>query len=271
MTDLAAYLKRIGFEGTPRTGFDTLTRLHRGHLQNIPYENLDVLLKRTVDFDIERIFDKLVTRRRGGWCYEMNGLLAWALEEIGFDVTRLAGGVMRESFAPELIGNHLVLLVALDQPYLADVGFGDGLFEPVPLREGAIEQHGFASRLELVEGGWWRFHNHQNGGAPNFDFRAEPAELDQLARVCTHLKTSEASPFTRNVVMQRRFADRVELMRNSIRLTAHPDRLDRRVMADADEMLGEMRAVFGVEEPAARTLWDLADMRGKIMLADNPL
>lgn len=269
--ELGAYLERVGFEGAPRADLDTLTRLHTGHLCAIPYENLDVLLGHKLDFDQARIFDKLVTRRRGGWCYEMNGLLAWALERIGFRITRVAGAVHRTHLGDQAVGNHLVLLVHLDRIYIADVGFGDGLHQPVPLREGVIAQHGFESRLVRTAHGWWRFHNHQNGSAPTFDFRAEPADPALLASVCEFLKTSEKSPFTQNVVFQRRWPGRVEAIRNSIRITATPEKLTRRLMSGPDEMLSEMRDVFGVDVPEARTLWPLAERRGQIMISEHPL
>ncbi len=269
--ELSAYLARVGFVGEPNADLDTLARLHRGHLQHIPYENLGVLLGETLDFDIARIFDKLVHQRRGGWCYEMNGLFAWALETIGFEVTRLAGGVIRDRIGDEYVGNHLVLRVDLDRPYLADVGFGDGLFEPIPLIEQEFDQNGFVSRLAKAAGGWWRFHNHQNCGAPSFDFRNEPADLKQLTAMCAFLQSSDLSPFTQNVVLQRRFPDRVEIIRNAVRMTAYPDRLERRLMTDADEMLLQMRTVFDLDVAPARALWPLAEARARIMLADNPI
>jgi N-hydroxyarylamine O-acetyltransferase len=201
----------------------------------------------------------------------MNGLFAWALETVGFRVTRLAGGVMRDRMGEAFVGNHLLLRVDLEQPYLVDVGFGDGLCEPAPLRADEIAQDGFVSRLELMDDGWWRFHNHKHGGAPNFDFRDEPADGDVLARMCAFLQTSEQSPFTQNVVVQKRLPGRVEVIRNSLRLTAYPDRLERRLLTGPDEMLAEMRDVFGLDAPQARALWPLAEERGRIMLADNPL
>lgn len=260
---LRAYLDRVGFEGEPKADLDTLTRLHRGHLEHIPYENLDVVLGRRLDLDAARSFDKLVTRRRGGWCYEMNGLFAWALERIGFSLTRLAGAVRRAELGDAFIGNHLVLLVHLHRPYIADVGFGDGLREPAPLAEGPIEQSGFVSRFERLEDGWWRYHNHQNGGAPDFDFRAEPADAAVLEERCVFLQTSPHSPFTQNVVLQKRLSDRVEVLRNALRLTALPDRVEKRLLENADEFVAEIRNVFGVDEPEARGLWPLAELRAR--------
>lgn len=153
MTDLEAYLQRIHFSGEPRPDLETLTAIHRQHLLTIPYENIDVQLQVPVDLDIERIFTKLVVNQRGGWCYEMNGLLGWALQEIGFDVRRVNGGVARSLRGDDALGNHLVLLVSLDQPYIADVGFGDGVLDPIPLVQGPVLQRGFKFELEHLPDG----------------------------------------------------------------------------------------------------------------------
>ena len=81
---LAAYLDRIGYSGSTLPSRDTLFAVHRAQAYSIPYEGLDMQLGRPVDLDPVRTFDKLVLQRRGGWCYETNGLLGWALGEMGF-------------------------------------------------------------------------------------------------------------------------------------------------------------------------------------------
>ena len=149
--DLAAYFDRIGFTAEARPDLATLRALHRAHLLSIPYENLDVQLGRPLTIDPEAAFDKLVTRRSGGWCYEMNGLLGAALDEIGFKVTRMAGAVMREVRGDAAIGNHLVLRVDLGEPWIADVGLGDGTLEPYRLRAGPMESGGYSFRLEALD------------------------------------------------------------------------------------------------------------------------
>src|SRR5512141_2921374 len=92
---LSEYFARVGFDGQARPDLETLSALCRAHLQTIPFEDLDVQLGTPIDLAPEAIWDKLVTRRRGGWCYEMNGLFAAVLRGVGFDVMRMAGGVMR--------------------------------------------------------------------------------------------------------------------------------------------------------------------------------
>ncbi|MBD3648395.1 MAG: arylamine N-acetyltransferase, partial [Pseudomonadales bacterium] len=204
--ELQSYLNRIGFRGTPKADRDTLIGIHRRHLLSITYENLDVQLGKRVSLQPAPVYTKIVEGGRGGWCYEMNGLLAWALGEIGFDVMRINAGVARAERGDDAIGNHLVLAVQLDEPWIVDVGFGDGLIEPVPLRAGDIRQRGFRYHLEEIDDGFWRFHNHRFSGAPSFDFRFEMADESLFARKCDFLQTSPESPFVMNLVC-RRFID----------------------------------------------------------------
>ena len=136
--DLHGYLDRIGYDGPVEPTLECLTAVHRQQALTVPYENLDVQLKVMVGQDPAAIYDKVVVRRRGGWCYELNGMLQQALVEIGFDVQRVAGGVHRHETGDAAVGNHLVLLVRLDRVYVADLGLGDGLREPVPLEAGTL-------------------------------------------------------------------------------------------------------------------------------------
>lgn len=199
--DISAYLSRIGYAGDTTPAFETLTRLHRTHLHAIPYENLDIHLGRALSLDEAAIFDKMVTRRRGGWCYEMNGLFAWALEALGFQVTRLASAVGREGNGDAAERNHLILKVELDRPYLVDVGFGNGLLEPVPLETGTYRQR-FLSYGLSHNGTRWYFQNQMYGGA-GFDFTLEPRRMADFSEKCHQLQTSPDSGFVRTTVCHR--------------------------------------------------------------------
>lgn len=201
--NLHAYLNRIGYRGDLRADLDTLTRLHRAHLMSIPYENLNIHLGRTLTLDESDFFDKLVTQRRGGWCYEMNGLFAWALREIGFDVSLLASEVGRSGQSPDIQRDHLILLVQLDRPYLADVGFGNGILEPLPLAVGDYQQMYFHYRLAF-DGTYWHFTNQQHGvSGPGFDFILQPYMLPDFAQRCHELQTLPESGFVRTTVSYR--------------------------------------------------------------------
>ena len=113
---MGAYFARIGYAGPTAPTLEVLRAVHRAHLLSIPYENLDIHLGLPVSLDPEAIARKLVDERRGGWCFEMNGLLGRVLETLGFEVRYLSGAVGRAARGWRAQGNHLVLLVTLDRP-----------------------------------------------------------------------------------------------------------------------------------------------------------
>lgn len=256
---LQAYLDRIGFEGEIRQDLATLTALHRAHVMAIPYENLDVQLRRPVSIDAAHCYDKVVNRRRGGWCYEMNGVFAWALEAAGFEVTRHCGNGAER-------GTHLALEVQLDRPYLCDVGFGEGIVEPVPLEEGSFVQRGFEFRLERLETGW-RFHNHRFGLVSGFDF-AGPDEAALGAR-CNALQSEPSSVFVQNAILLKHDEEGYStiLGRETRRITAQSR--TKRLIEDADDYLHTLRTVFGLDVPEAAHLWPAICRRHEEVVAQR--
>jgi N-hydroxyarylamine O-acetyltransferase len=157
--------------------------------------------------------------------------------------------------------------VDLGERYLADVGFGDGLFEPIALREGPVAQRGFRSRLERADAPFWRYCNHQFGGAPAFDFAEAPADEALLAARCHGLQTEAASPFTQNAVVQRHTRGGVEILRNCVRVSVRPDGATFRTLASGDAFLRELRDVFGLDLPEAARAWPIAQARGPDTIA----
>ncbi|MGV0807828.1 arylamine N-acetyltransferase family protein [Mycolicibacterium setense] len=145
--DLAAYFDRIGYQGRASADVETLRNVVAAHGRSIPFENLDPLLGVPVsDLSAQALGDKLITRRRGGYCYEHNGLLGYALDELGYGVERLAGRVvwMKEPDAPLPALTHNVLAVTVPDEagrFLVDVGFGgQTLSSPIRLHAGAVQQ-----------------------------------------------------------------------------------------------------------------------------------
>ena len=266
---LAAYLERIGVAGSVENDLSSLQALHRAHLHGITYENLDVQLGRPADLDIERIYRKIVEERRGGWCYEMNGLLGWALAEAGFEITRMVGGVMASLAGEASMGSHLVLRAQLDEPYLLDVGLGDGLLEPIPIREGSHQHAGRAFRLEaLEEEGRWRFHNHEGCPPPNFDFRFETADETRLAEVCEKLRTDPSSLFVQTLMCIR--MDPGGGTKHLVgRVLALPGK-EKTILPDADAFLDVLDDHFELRDPAFGDLWPRVCARHEEMFGDQP-
>jgi len=266
--DLDAYLCRIGLADPPGANLAGLRALHRAHLRAIPYENLDVQFGRQVGIEREPIFEKMVTNRRGGWCYEMNGLFGWALEQLGFEVTRVAGAVMREAMGDAFIGNHLVLKVELDEGlYLADVGFGDGPIDPVRLTPGEFESDGFTYGLEQLDETWWRLRNHPFGGAKSFDFSLAPADETLLAARCRELQTKAWSPFVQNLVCQRYVDGGLLVLRGRVMREVKPEGVTESTIESARELLGVLDDRFGLQVPEAASLWPRICARHKEIFA----
>jgi N-hydroxyarylamine O-acetyltransferase len=252
---LDAYFDRIGFAGTARIDLETLGQLHLQHSLSIPYENIDVQLGRPLDLDLERSFTKLVVQGRGGWCYEMNGLLGWALEEIGFEVMRMNGGVLQVERGEGAMGNHLVLCVQLDEPWIADVGLGDGPVEPYPLREHAFIQRGFAYRLEQ-RGDSWRFHNHPGSTAASFDFYHRPADEGLFARNCNWLSTDPESPFMKALVCQRVIPQGYEFLVGRVATRFTTEGREERLIDSGEELVQSLSDRFGLNVPEVADIWD---------------
>lgn len=153
MMDVQAYLDRIGYRGAFTPTFETLYALHLAHVLAVPFENFDNFLGRPISLDPVDLFTKIVTARRGGYCYELNGLFSLLLEEIGFSVTRLIARV-RYGSRPPYPRSHQALLVHIgDESWLVDVGFGgNGLLEPFPfVTEHVATQGSEQFRLRSVE------------------------------------------------------------------------------------------------------------------------
>ena len=156
MDDFAhAYLKRIGLYESPPVSTDGLVRLHRAHLRNVPFECLDVFRGRSLSLSPDRLFDKVVNRRRGGFCYELNTLFALLLRKLGFPTTLLSAGVMDRKGVVGPDFDHMTLRVEVDGPWLCDVGFGRSFLEPLPLREGQHVDPEGRFRLRREESKWW--------------------------------------------------------------------------------------------------------------------
>ena len=253
--ELDAYLHRINYSGTPAPNLETLKQLQRQHCYAIPYSNLDVQLGRSLSTDIPSSYRKLVERRQGGWCYEMNGLLGQMLECIGFEVQRIAGGVRRKERGDSAMGNHLMLCVQLDEPWIVDVGLGDGPYDPYPLRPHRFEQRGFVYSLEHTNG-YWRLHNYPGGSAPSFDFKREPADEDLLSAKCQWLSSDSESPFMNALVIQRVVPGGYDLQVGRIATEIRPGVRNERLINSADEFVQSIQERFGLVEPALEAQWD---------------
>jgi N-hydroxyarylamine O-acetyltransferase len=179
------YLERIGLPAFPDVTPDGLARLHRAHRLTIPFENLAIRQGHGISLDPQAIFDKLITRRRGGYCFEQNALFGWALGKAGFDWRPLLSRVWTGHKAGDAIParTHTMLLVTIDGArWIADAGFGRGYAPPMPLLDGATitGEDGAVHRLIAdADYGWMLERQSRNGFAPEYSFTLDAvAPLD---------------------------------------------------------------------------------------------
>ena len=219
LPDIDTYLARIDYHGPTTPTLDTLRGLHLAHLYAIPFENLDIRLGREIILEPDRLFAKIVSARRGGFCYELNGLFAELLSALGFTVERLAARVWDgQNYGIEL--SHMTLRVLLDEPVLADVGFGEGFREPLRLVDGLEQPQTPGKSYRLVrQGELWRYDSHdaEDGWVPQYLLSPKPLALAEFQPGCDYQQYSPDSHFRRGRLCS--------LARPDGRITLRDDRL----------------------------------------------
>lgn len=239
--DLGAYFERVGFAGRASPDGATLAALHALHAQAIPFENLAAFLGEPVRLDLASLEEKLVARRRGGWCFEQNLLLAHVLEAIGFPVRRLAARV-RWNVAPGRVTarSHMLLEVEIGgEPWIADVGFG-GQSLTAPLRlVPHVEQEtphepfrlvpeGSAFRLESYVEGEWR---------ALYAFERHLQHLADYEVSNWYLANHPQSQFVTGIVAARAAPGSRHALRNARYAIHYGDgRTDQRMLASVEEI-----------------------------------
>lgn len=267
--DLAAYLARIGHDGPFDPTLATLTALHRAHTLAIPFENLDVQLGTPPGRAPAAVFDKLVTRRRGGWCYEQNGLFGSALMALGFAVTPLSAGVMRQVIGEQVMGSHLALKVTVDgSEWLADVGFGSTLLEPLPLSEHQWDHGVLAGHAERLDDGYWRMAITAGPMPLSYDFLNQPADEAQLDAQCLFQGTDAESIFVQNLVVQQLRADGHLMLRGKVLTVTGTDQPETRELASGEELVALLRDTFALDLPEVAALWDQIEARHAALFAE---
>jgi N-hydroxyarylamine O-acetyltransferase len=242
--DVDAYLGRIGHAGSREASEHTLSELHRAHMLAVPFENLDIHLGVANVLDPEHVFDKIVARRRGGWCYELNGLFALLLERLGFAVTRhSASVVLSDPPSPDFA--HLTLRVDLDRPWLADVGFGASFTRPLRL-DVEDDQERDGSTYHVTRGPDGRMTLRENGAA-QYAFTLEPRRMEQFAEMCVLQQTSPGSHFLQAPMCSRATENgRVTLSGMRLITTTNHDRTERELGSE-EERAAVLHELFGVD------------------------
>jgi N-hydroxyarylamine O-acetyltransferase len=247
--DVDAYLARIGYTGAREPTAEVLADLHRAHMLAVPFENLDIHLGVENVLDLGHVFDKIVSRRRGGWCYELNGLFALLLEALGFEVARFSAAVV-VSDPPSPDFAHLTLRVDLDRQWLADVGFGASFTRPLRLDDDE-DQERDGKRYRLQRAGDGRMVLHEDD-APQYAFALDPRRMEQFAAMCVVQQTEPGSHFLQAPMCTLATEDGRETLSGMRLITTTPAGRSERELADDDERAAVLRDIFGVDLGDAR-------------------
>ncbi len=249
--DVERYLGRIGFTSAIRRDLETLTALQRAHLSTVPFENLHVFHRLGVRTDTDWSIPKIVDQGRGGWCFENNGAFGALLETLGFDVIRLGAAVLLGG--PNTVVDHLALEVALDEPWLVDVGFGESFTTPLALnRRGP--QDGGNGTYELIDssqGVTLTVHDDEGIPVPQYRFKRVHHELVDFDAASEHLQRADDLHW-RHKPFATRLIDggpqRVTLLSDRIKFHGTGETIEKPVAAeDWDDVLQEW---FGMRSPA---------------------
>jgi len=199
--DVSAYLDRIKYRGPLNCDLATLTALHVAHLRSVPFENLSIHAGEPIVLDDEALFDKIVRQRRGGFCYELNGLFGALLRTLGFKVGMLSAQVANDEREFSADFDHMALLVTLEDEWLADVGFGDSFIEPLRINELGPQMQAKRNYRIDNDGDYLVMLRTEPDGDvwdPQYRFTRRTYQYDDYAERCRYHQTSPESHFTRN-------------------------------------------------------------------------
>lgn len=246
--NVEGYLKRINYSGSLSPTAATLRALQIAHLLAVPFENLSIHAGEPIVLEEDALFRKIVDGRRGGFCYEANGLFAGLLRALGFDVVMLAAGVAKKEggFGPTF--DHMTLMVTLADRWLVDVGFGDSFLEPLLLDDRGEQVQGTRAFRIDTDGPYLILMRRADAGdwEPQYRFTLQPYTFADYEEMCRFHQTSPDSHFTKGRICSLATADgRITLSDMRLIRTANQLR-DERTLASQEEYDRILRDEFNI-------------------------
>ena len=242
------FLERIQCRREAIPGLDYLSRLQKGHLLHVPFENLDIHYKIPIQLDVQLLFKKIVTKKRGGFCYELNGLFFSLLSALGFKTRMVSARVFDKDKGYGQEYDHLALIVTVEgMEYLVDVGFGEFAFHPLRIEHevaqqddrgvfviGPLEEGDVVQKLE------------EGNKVPQYRFTRMGRPLTAFEEMCRYHQTSPDSHFTRQRLISKALeGGRVTIAGNQV--TIKQDNKQEVKLRKDEEFLKALYTHFGIE------------------------
>ncbi|MFC0522193.1 arylamine N-acetyltransferase [Pontibacillus salicampi] len=223
--DIPLYLQRIGIDSIPTVSSKALSQLTKAHLYNIPFENIDVMTGNYIDLSVARFYDKIVIRKRGGFCYELNGLFHELLRQLGYEIMLIAATVLQKDGSWAYPNSHAANIVYVEgEAYLVDVGFGDSCIEPVPLNGKILRDQSGTYRIKEQEGLYY-LERYEKRWRTQYCFSLVPRQLVEMKEAAHYNQTSPSSIFTQGYILTiRTMNGRITITDTSITITNHRSR-----------------------------------------------
>jgi N-hydroxyarylamine O-acetyltransferase len=246
--DIDAYLQRLNYSGSREPTAETLRGLQVAHLFTVPFENLSIHANEPIMLEDEALFNKIVERRRGGFCYEANGLFAALLRQLGFAVTMLSAEVANKDGSFSQPFDHMCLLVRLEENWLVDVGFGDSFVEPLRLQESIEQIQGrLAYRLVADEDYLVLLRRAEEGWKPQYRFTLQGYQFADYEEMCRYHQTSPESHFTQGRLCSRATEQgRLTLSEMRFITTSSAGERNERTLLTEEEYNQVLREQFGI-------------------------
>lgn len=247
--DIKSYLSRINYTGSLTLNAQTLKNLQIAHLLTVPFENLIIHSGQPIILEDEALFEKIVLKRRGGFCYELNGLFAALLRELGFEVAMLSAQVAKEEggFGPDF--DHMTLMVTLEQCWLVDVGFGDTFHEPLLLDSWKVQKQG-KQEYQLLEDDTHLILMERKSSKkwrPQYRFNLQSYQYADYEEMCHYHQTSPKSHFTQKRICSMATPDgRITLEENRLIITTNDHNRQERPVKSKKEYLALLNEYFSI-------------------------
>lgn len=247
------YLDRIQYKGRANPEEEVLENLQMLHLLNVPFENLDIHYGNPISLDINRVFIKVVENKRGGFCYELNGLFYELLIALGFRAKRVSARVFdgnKNNYGEEF--DHLAILVEIDgNEYLTDVGFGEFAFKPLILKPGIVQEDRRGNFVvEAFENERFRVSKWNAGEwKPEYIFSTVSREPEEFCGMCTYHQTNPNSPFTQKRLISKPTKNgRITISGHVLKITEGDDVTLQKELNDEHSFADALFQYFGLNE-----------------------
>jgi N-hydroxyarylamine O-acetyltransferase len=247
--NIEAYLERINYHGSIALTANTLRDLQVAHLLAVPFENLSIHANEPIVLEDSALFTKIVANRRGGFCYEANGLFAALLRALGFDVRMLSAEVANAEGGFSPVFDHMVLMVRLEQRWLVDVGFGDSFLEPLLLDGRSDQVQGRRAFRIDTDGAYLILMQRDLGDEwkAQYRFTLRAYKYADYAERCRYHQTSSQSHFTRARIRSRATPEgRLTLSEMRFIKTSEKDGRQERTLPSEAEYAAILREHFGI-------------------------